>query len=288
MDKWSIVSIKSPGLDASLKFKFQLSRVTILLELLFLFGAGFLGGIINSIAGGGSFITFPALLFVGVPPVSANATNTFSSCSGYISGAFALRKELLAQRGELPRFILISLLGGIIGAWLLLQTPDDQFRKAIPWLLLFASVLFIWGGKINIALKRLSSRHRHASLAGGFLLSLMLIGVCVYGGFFNAGLGIIILSYLALAGYQNINTMNGIKLLVSTFVSLIAIVLFVIDDVIVWYQGSLVLLGTLAGGYFAAHWSRNLPQHYVRGFVIASSIAITLYFFYDVYWAGKF
>jgi uncharacterized protein len=254
-----------------------------LFEILFLFVAGFLGGVLNSIAGGGSFITFPALLFVGVPPVSANATNTFSSCSGYLSGTYALRKELVDYKHELGWFIIISLLGGIIGAWLLLQTPDDQFRKAIPWLLLFASVLFIWGAQLNSLLKRTASSHKHASLVGKVLLSLMLLGVCVYGGFFNAGLGIIILSYLALAGYQNINAMNGLKLLVSTFVSLIAIVLFAIDGVIVWYQGGLVLLGTLAGGYFAAHWSRRLPQHYVRGFVIVASIAITLYFFYDVY-----
>ncbi len=252
-------------------------------EIVFLFIAGFLGGIVNSIAGGGSFITFPALLFVGIPPVSANATNTFSSCSGYISGAYALRKELMAHRQELGRFIVASLLGGIIGAWLLLQTPDDQFRKAIPWLLLFATVLFIWGGQLNSLLKRSASSHKHASLIGSVLLFLMLLGVCVYGGFFNAGLGIIILSYLALAGYQDINAMNGIKLLVSTAVSLIAIVLFVIDGVIVWYEGSMVLLGTVAGGYVAAHWSRSLPQQYVRGFVIVSSIGITLYFFYDIY-----
>lgn len=256
-------------------------------EIVFLLIAGFLGGILNSIAGGGSFITFPALLFVGVAPVSANATNTFSSCSGYISGAYAFRHELAAHKHELGKFIIISLVGGVLGAWLLLQTPDDQFRKAIPWLLLFASVLFIWGAQLNAFLKRAASSHRHASLIGGVLLSFMLLGVCVYGGFFNAGLGIIILSYLALAGYQDINTMNGLKLLVSSFVSLIAIVLFVIDGVIVWYQGSLVLLGTVAGGYVAAHWSRNIPQHYVRSFVIVASIAITLYFFYDVYASGS-
>ena len=252
-------------------------------EIVFLLIAGFLGGILNSIAGGGSFITFPALLFVGVTPVSANATNTFSSCSGYISGAYAFRHELLAHKQELVWFIVFSLLGGVVGAWLLLQTPDDQFRRAIPWLLLFASVLFIWGARLNAYFKSKAASHRHASLAAKVLLSTMLLGVCVYGGFFNAGLGIIILSYLALAGFQDINTMNGIKLLVSSFVSIIAIALFVIDGVIVWYQGSLVLIGTVAGGYFAAHWSRNIPQHLVRSFVIVSSLAITIYFFYDIY-----
>ena len=254
-------------------------------EVIFLFMAGFLGGVINSIAGGGSFITFPALLFVGVPPISANATNTFSSLSGYLSGAFAFKKELLEHKKELPRFIIISFIGGITGAWLLLQTSDSLFREAIPWLLLFATVLFIFGEQLNRSLKSLSSHHKYASSIGTFMILLFLLGVCIYGGFFNAGLGIIILSYLALAGYNNINTMNGIKLLVSSCVSIIAVVLFIIEDVIVWYEGSLVLVGTLVGGYFAAHLSRKLPQTYVRAFVIFASIGTTSYFFYDLYFS---
>lgn len=255
----------------------------MLLELFVLFVAGFFGGVINSIAGGGSFITFPALMFVGIPPVSANATNTFASCAGYLSGTYALRRDLRAYKDQLPRIIVISLIGGLAGAWLLLQTPETLFRQAIPWLLLFATVLFVFGGRLNSLLKQLAGRHRHASSIGGGLLVLLLLGVCVYGGFFNAGLGIIILSYLALAGYTDINAMNGMKLLVSSVVSLIAIVLFIIDGTIAWYQGTIVLVGTLAGGYVAAHLSRQLPQHYVRTFVIVASSAITVYFFIDIY-----
>ena len=255
----------------------------MLTDLIILFVAGLLGGILNSIAGGGSFITFPALLFVGIPPISANATNTFSACSGYISGAWAYRKDLAAVKEQLPRFILISLIGGISGAWLLLQTPETAFEQAIPWLLLFATVLFVFGSRINAALKSLTTKHRHASALGVILLSLLLLGVCLYGGFFNAGLGIISLSYLALAGYSNIYTMNGLKLLISTFVSLIAIALFIYDGVIAWYEGSIVLLGTVLGGYVAAHQSRKLPQQWVRNFVIVASTGITLFFFYDIY-----
>ncbi|MFT5722428.1 MAG: putative membrane protein YfcA [Motiliproteus sp.] len=255
----------------------------MLFELFFLFTAGLFGGVLNSIAGGGSFITFPALLFVGITPISANATNTFASCAGYMSGAYALRKDLYAHKHELPRLILVSLGGGILGAWLLLQTPEALFRQAIPWLLLFATVLFIFGGRLNALLKQLAPRHRHASAAGGALLLLLLLAVCIYGGFFNAGLGIISLSYLALAGYSNINTMNGLKLLISTTVSLIAIVVFMFNGIIVWYEGSIVLLGTLVGGYVSAHISRQLPQQQVRTFVISASCCITLYFFYDAY-----
>ncbi len=255
----------------------------MLFELVFLLLAGFFGGVLNSIAGGGSFITFPALIFVGIPPIMANATNTFASCAGYISGTYAFRKEISDHKDELLLIMIISLIGGFFGAWLLLQTPEAVFREAIPWLMLFASVLFIFGGKINSGLKKISSHHQHASSIGGALLLIMLFGVSTYGGFFNAGLGIIILSYLALAGHTNINTMNGLKLLVSSTVSLFAIGLFIYNDVIVWYQGTIVLSGTLAGGYVAAQVSRQLPQQQVRRFVIFASIATTVYFFVDIY-----
>jgi len=252
-------------------------------EIALLFAAGFAGGVVNALAGGGSFITFPALLFVGVPPVSANATNTFASCSGYLSGAWALRKEMSAHRRELLKYSLVGLVGGIAGAWLLLRTPETLFREAIPWLLLFAMLLFLFGGQLNSRLRRLAGRHRHATLAGSLLLMLFLFGVSVYGGFFNAGLGIILLSFLVLAGYTDINAMNGIKLLVSSVVSLVAIVLFVLDGVIAWREGVVVLLGTLAGGYIAAHVSRRVPQRLVRGFVILAGSLITLYFFLATY-----
>ena len=257
--------------------------LTMSFELVLLFFAGFFGGVLNSIAGGGSFITFPALIFVGIPPIMANATNTFASCAGYMSGAYAFRKEIADHKNELLLIIIVSLIGGISGAWLLLKTPESVFREAIPWLLLFATILFIFGGQINSALKKMASNNQHASSIGGVLLLMILFGVSIYGGFFNAGLGIITLSYLALAGHTNINAMNGLKLLVSSTVSLIAIALFIYNDVIAWYEGTIVLCGTLAGGYVAAHISRQLPQKHVRRFVIVASIATTLYFFFDIY-----
>ena len=255
----------------------------MLIELIFLFSAGFFGGVLNSVAGGGSFITFPALLFVGVSPVSANATNTFASCAGYLSGTYAFRDDLYKHKNELPKLILISLIGGVIGAWLLLQTPESLFHKAVPWLLLFATVLFIFGGNINSLLKKCASHHRHASVLGHLLLLLLLLGVSIYGGFFNAGLGIVVLSYLALAGYTDINAMNGVKLLISSTISLIAIALFIYDGAIAWYEGIIVLTGTLIGGYLAAHISKQLSPQYVRTFVIVASCGISTYFFIDVY-----
>ncbi len=249
-----------------------------------LFSAGLLGGVLNSVAGGGSFITFPALLAVGVTPLSANATNTFASCAGYLSGTYAFKEELAAHKKTLPLIILVSLLGGILGAWLLIHTPESKFREAIPWLLLFATLLFIAGEKINTSLTRLTARRRHAKRLGVVLLLLLLLSICIYGGFFNAGLGIITLSYLALAGYTNINAMNGLKLLISTAVSLIAIAIFIHDGMIAWTQGLAVMMGTLLGGYIAAHVSKNLSPQHLRIFVILISCGMTLYFFADTYW----
>jgi len=112
---------------------------------------------------------------------------------------------------------------------------------------------------------------------------LMLFSVTIYGGFFNAGLGIVILSYLSLVGYNNINEMNGIKLLISSVVSLIAVAVFILDDVIAWYEGAMVLVGSLTGGYLAAHYSRSLSPAHVRIMVIAISVMITAYYFYQYY-----
>jgi len=252
-------------------------------EPLLLFTAGLLGGMLNSIAGGGTFITFPALLMAGVPPISANATNTFAVSAGYVSGSWALRQELSAHKKALPGIIFISLAGGLAGAWLLLQTPEQVFSQAIPWLLLFATLLFIYGDSINHFFARLDMKHRHASVIAKGLSVLMLFSVTIYGGFFNAGLGIVILSYLSLAGYNNINEMNGIKLLISSVVSLIAVAVFILDDVIAWYEGAMVLLGSLAGGYLAAHYSRSLSQTHVRMIVITISVMITAYYFYQYY-----
>lgn len=255
----------------------------MMFDLFVLFAAGFAGGMLNSIAGGGTFITFPALLFAGLPPISANATNTFASCSGYLSGMYAYRHDLLEHRQELPKFVIVSLVGGVVGAWLLLQTPQTVFREIIPWLLMFATLLFVYGERLNVFFKSLAERHRHAGVLGGVLAGLLLLAVCVYGGFFNAGLGIVSLSYLALAGYTNIHAMNGLKLLVSSCVSLIAIALFIFNGTIAWDAGTAVLLGSLVGGYISARVSRRIDPRLVRACVIALGTLITAYFFLDVY-----
>lgn len=251
-----------------------------MLDFALLFVAGLIGGILNSIAGGGSFVTFPALVFVGVPPLIANATNTFASCGGYLSGAYAFKDKLKTRPRELFIIIMCSFVGGALGAFLLLNTSEKSFQTAIPWLLLFATLLFIFGARANALLKFYAQNNRYGSRLRLLFLSISLLSICIYGGFFNAGLGIIVLSYLTLSGYSDINVMNGIKLVVSSSVSLIAIFLFMLNDSIAWTEGGVVLVGTLLGGYFSANISMRVPQRYTRLLVIVMSIIITLYFFY--------
>ena len=151
--------------------------------------------------------------------------------------------------------------------------------------MLIATFVFIYGTKINKRLGQLANNNKHISSVGKIVIPLLLLLVCFYGGFFNAGLGIICLSFLAVCGYTNINAMNGLKLLISSCVSIIAIGFFAYNDAIAWNQGTAVLLGTVTGGYLAARISRYLPQQYIRNFVILIGVCVTLYFFYDFYWS---
>lgn len=248
-------------------------------DLLLLSLAGILGGIVNSLAGGGSFITFPALLAVGVPPVIANASNTFAATAGYLSGTWALRKEIKDAPNTLLFWGVISAMGGGLGAYLLTQTSNSDFSKAIPWLLLFATLIFTFGSGINKKLQGWSQRHRRGDLAQKGLLGCVFIGVSIYGGFFNAGLGILLLSFFSLAGYKAVNEMNGLKLLYSSSISAIAIIFFMVNDLISWYETGILLVGTLTGGYAAGHLSKIIPASWIRITIIVSSSAITLYFF---------
>ncbi|MGF1698514.1 sulfite exporter TauE/SafE family protein [Vibrio lamellibrachiae] len=252
------------------------------IEWIVLFSAGVFGGILNSVAGGGSFITFPTLLAFGVPPVAANATNTFAVSAGYLSGAYGFRHEFSNDK-NLMKIVLLSSLGGIIGALLLLSILDSTFLVSIPWLLAFATFLFIFGQRLQQTILSVMPKGRSLGRMASISLALLLLLVSAYGGFFNAGLGVVALSYLVLAGYQNIHQMNGLKLVISSCVSMSAIVIFIYEDMIDWQRGGVVLIGSLVGGYVAARVSRQIPAIYIRNFVALSSCAITLYFFVNTY-----
>lgn len=245
--------------------------------------AGLLGGAVNTLAGGGSFIVFPALLAVGVPPVLANASNTYAALPGYVSGAFGLWSDIVKYRDRLLVYSLVALVFGYVGAELLLLVDDATFSRAVPWLMLFAVVLFAFGGPINRFVQARAGGSRGMKLAGAAILLVFLALISVYGGFFNAGLGVLLLAFLAVAGMTDIHAMNGLKLWISSLIALVAVVRFAINGSIDWYHGSIALVGVTVGAYLAARVAHRFPTALIRAAVLVYGVGITLYFFWSAY-----
>jgi uncharacterized membrane protein YfcA len=241
-----------------------------------LFVAAAIGGAINSVAGGGSFVAFPALLFAGVPPVAANATNTIALWPGSAASAVAYRRELGEVKRELLPLGTASLVGGIAGSILLLRTSDHTFVLLIPWLLLFATLLFSFGGPVT---RRLTGG-KEASLAAGVVAQLF---IGVYGGYFGGGIGIMMLAVLALLGMTNIHKMNALKAVLGTLVNGVAVVTFVIAGAVAWVPGSVMIVGGIIGGYAGAAIARRVEPLTVRRLVLAVAWGMTGYFFFRTY-----
>jgi len=244
---------------------------------IFLFFAGALGGAINAVAGGGSFVAFPALMFTGVPPVSANATNTLALWVGVTASGGAYRNRLSISRRVMIPLIVTSVIGGLAGAFLLIKTPAQTFLKVMPWLMLGATLLFAFGkhltGRIAAGISSDASR---GAITGASIFELV---VAVYGGYFGGGIGIMNLAMLAAMGMTDIHDMNALKVVLGGVINGVATVTFVITGAIVWPQAIVMTLGAILGGYFAAHYAQKLPQSWIRAFVILVGAAMTVYFF---------
>lgn len=263
------------------KYAYEATNV----EILILFAAGLLAGALNSLAGGGSFVIFPALLFVGVPPIMANATNTYACLPGYGSGAIGFWQDILRHKDKLLVYSIVALAAGFLGAEALLRVSDAQFEGLIPWLMLFAVVAFTFGGQFNQWMANRRTTSKNGARTGAIVTTVFLALICFYGGFFNAGLGIILLAYLVLAGYQDLNAMNGLKLLISFLVSITAVVRFSMSGSIEWQAGTIALIGATIGGFAAAKLSYLLPASLIRNFVVVYGFGLTVYFFYTTYFA---
>jgi len=250
-------------------------------QAIFLFFAGALGGTINAVAGGGSFIAFPALLFTGVPPVPANATNTLALWVGVTASGGAYRSRLNISRRVMIPLVVTSILGGLAGAFLLINTPAQTFLRVLPWLMLGATLLFAFGkhltGRISAGISHDASR---AAIAGAAIFELF---VAIYGGYFGGGMGIMNLAMLAALGMTDIHAMNALKVVLGGFINGVATVTFVVSGAIVWPQAIVMTAGAILGGYFAAHYAQKLPQAWIRGFVIVVGVAMTAYFFVRAY-----
>jgi uncharacterized membrane protein YfcA len=250
-------------------------------EAIFLFLAGMVGGALNSVAGGGSFVAFPALLFTGVPPIPANATNTIALWSAAAASGGAYRSRLSVSRRVLIPLLVASLAGGLAGAFLLLRTPAQTFMRVLPWLTLGATLLFAFGKKL--AGGRVSGIGHDATPLGIAGATIFQLVVAVYGGYFGGGMGIVMLAMLTTLGMKDIHDMNALKSLMVFVINGVAVVAFIVAHAIYWQHGSVMTVGAILGGYFGAHYAQRLPQAWVRVFVIMVGTGMTLYFFAKAY-----
>ena len=252
-----------------------------LLHAIFLFFAGVLGGALNAVAGGGSFVAFPALLFTGVPAIPANATNTFAMWVGVAASGGAYRNRLNITRRVLVPLILTSMVGGLIGALLLMRTPAQTFLLILPWLMLGATLLFAFGKNLSGRISAgISHDATNAAVAGASVFELI---VAVYGGYFGGGMGIINLAMLAALGMTDIHAMNALKVVLGGTINGVATVTFAVGGAIYWPQAMVMTVGSILGGYFSAHYAQKLPQSWIRSFVILAGSAMTIYFFIRAY-----
>jgi uncharacterized membrane protein YfcA len=234
--------------------------------------AAFGAGVLNAIAGGGSFLTFPALVFAGVPPLAANATSAAAVSPGYLGSTLGFKDELRAIPGAvLQREVLVAAVGGLIGAGLLLVTPAKVFSGLVPWLLLLATALFALG-------PRIASRGAGQTSAAAWRLP-GLLAVSIYGGYFNGGLGILLMALYTLTGESRLNTVNALKNLNSFVLSWLSVAAFAWAGAIVWDQALWMMLLATAGGWSGARLAKRLPTQWVRKLVICTGLLMSAVFF---------
>jgi uncharacterized membrane protein YfcA len=252
-----------------------------LTEILGLTIAAAAGGAINAVAGGGTLVTFPALLLFGTPPIIANATSTLALVIGTSGSIYGYRKHLDPVKPWMWRFVPISLVGGLIGAVLLTWTSNKTFSQLVPFLILFATVLFLSQGAFRrLANLKSSPAHdgKHPAVWGAILFQL---GVAIYGGYFGAGIGILMLASLGFIGLSNIHEMNTLKTILGSLINAVAAVWFVAQGLIQWPKAGVMTAGALLGYFLGAHYAQRIPQQRVRQIITLIGFIISAVTFYE-------
>jgi uncharacterized protein len=245
---------------------------------LLLFVTAFVAGGLNAVAGGGSFMTFPALIFTGIPPIAANATNTTAMWVASLASVGAYRRDFDVERRVLVILTITSFVGGTLGSIALLYMPPDIFKKLIPYLLLLATCVFIFGETFK---KWVQSGVKTGQEKPPKMIYLVIaqLSIAIYGGFFGAGAGILMLAALTLFGLKEMNTMNALKSFLGTCFNGIAVLLFIFAGLVAWPQAILMSIGGSLGGYVLARFARKLPPGIIRWFVSIVAVGMTAYFF---------
>jgi hypothetical protein len=265
------------------------------IRLAFVVVAALIAGAMNAIAGAGTLVTFPALIAFGLPPINANATSTVALWPGSISSMWGYREELRGSRRWALHFAVPSLLGGGLGAWLLLRTPAERFSDIVPWLVLGATALFIVQRPV---MRRLAERARQSPEAMGTppgdvsdraLTSrrppLSILGyqflVSIYGGYFGAGVGILMLAALGFMGLNNIHRMNGLKNWGGLCMNAVAATMFAFTSLVSWPVALAMAVGAMVGGYLGSRTALRVPQEFVRGAVVAIGLVSGVLLFFS-------
>lgn len=248
-----------------------------MLDTALLLAAAFVAGTLNAVAGGGSFLTLPALIYAGVPPVVANATGTVALLPGYVASIAGSREDMEPAPGlSLRAVVLLALIGGVLGATLLLVTPDAAFKRLIPWLLLLATAMFAFGPQ----LRAWAGARRGAAAPSRLKAGAGLLLVAGYGGYFNGGMGILMLALFGLLGQTRLNAMNAIKNLVSTLLTAIAVAIYAVGGIVRWQEALVMMVAATLGGYLGARGARRLPPQVLRWSIVAIGLVMTVLFFF--------
>jgi len=249
-------------------------------EILGLTVAATAGGAINAVAGGGTLVTFPALLVFGTPPIIANATSTLALVIGTSGGIYGYRRHLDPIRPWLWRFAPVSAVGGLIGAVLLTCTSNQTFSKLVPFLILFATVLFLAQGTFRRLANfgaQASREGKHPAVGGAILFQL---AVAIYGGYFGAGIGILMLASLGFIGLSNIHEMNALKTMLTSLINLVAAVWFILAGLVHWPKAGVMTAGALLGYFLGSHYAQRIPQQRVRQIITLIGYLISAATFY--------
>ncbi len=260
--------------------------VADLRQLIGVVAASVLGGAANSVAGGGTLLTFPALVGLGVPPVAANATSTVALWPGGLSSMLGYRDALRGARTWARTLVIPSLLGGLLGAWLLTRTSDAQFKALVPWLVLGATLLFLSQKRLGAWLRGRVGAATHVEKLDsdmppppGRWAVLVQFLVAVYGGYFGAGAGIVMLAAFGLLGLTNVHQMNGLKNFLALIFNFVAILTFALSGLVQWPIAVVMAIGSAVGGHYAARFAQRTNQDVMRQLIGAIGIASAIWLF---------
>ena len=249
-----------------------------LIGLIGLFFAGMIAGGINSVAGGGTLISFPSLVAFGEPEIISNATNTAALWPGSFSGAVGYRKDTPIQRSLLLMLAIPSFIGGFMGAAILVFTAPALFNRVVPFLVLFATIMLASQDFISRRLRR-SSGDEHVTIAGHIWGIVFQFFVAAYGGYFGAGIGILMLGSFSIMGLRDVHKMNAMKTPLAAIINLTAFFFFAYKGLVVWYLALLMMAGAIIGGYGGARLAKHVnprPMHFI---IVAIGLIVTAWFF---------